>query len=258
VTLPTGLPAPMSAPQHRGPRLADPAYAILVPGADALAACSDPVELVASWVRAHGFDGLSYVAAADPTQGVDADLWTTWSGAWERRWRDAAYADVDPRLVASADRSLPCLWDGGMIVAQGRLGRFLADASTAGIRSGVAIPLRARSRAIVAFDASAAPIDRPRRDEIVAALPQLLWIAHAVHDYRSGLARGDDAGERPLSTQEYRCLALSARGLTSRDIGSRLGIAPRTVDFHVRNGAAKLGAANRHEAIAKASARGWI
>ena len=248
----------MSAPRTRGPRLADPAYAILVPGADALVACPDPVELVAGWVRGHGFDGLTYVAFADPAQGIDADLWTTWTGAWERRWRDAGYADVDPRLVAIADRSLPCLWDGGMIVAQGKLGRFLADASVAGIRSGVAIPLRARSRAIVAFDASIAPIDRPRRDAIVASLPQLLWIAHAVHDYRSGLARGADPAERPLSAQEHRCLALSARGLTSRDIGSRLGITPRTVDFHVRNGATKLGAANRHEAIAKAAARGWI
>jgi DNA-binding CsgD family transcriptional regulator len=123
----------------------------------------------------------------------------------------------------------------------------------------VAIPLPAPSgRAVVAFDAAQAPVERARVDAIVAALPQLLWIAHAVHEWRRGLAGAEATTLRAPTAQERRCLAMSASGLTSRAIGSQLGIAPRTVDFHVRNVAVKLGAANRHEAIAKAATRGWI
>jgi DNA-binding CsgD family transcriptional regulator len=49
---------------------------------------------------------------------------------------------------------------------------------------------------------------------------------------------------------------MAAQGLTSADIGGRLAIAERTVNFHMRNVMRKLEAQNRAEAIAKALARG--
>lgn len=247
----------MRAPPARAARSADPGYAILVPGAEALAASADAVGLVRSWVRAHGFDGLTcFQRSADDPQGV-VDLWSTWDPAWNARWLAAGHARVDPRVVGTGEQGLPCMWDGGMMVTHAALARFLADAAAAGIRSGVAVPLHGPgARTVVAFDAGIAPVDAARREATVAALPQLLWVAHAVHAFRRGRAARED--DRRLSSREQRCLAMSASGLTSRAIGLELGIAPRTVDFHVRNGAAKLGAANRREAIAKAAARGLI
>lgn len=56
----------------------------------------------------------------------------------------------------------------------------------------------------------------------------------------------------PLTEQELACLALSARGQTSTDIALKMGIKPRTVNFHFSNVLKKLHATNRHEAIAKA------
>ena len=44
--------------------------------------------------------------------------------------------------------------------------------------------------------------------------------------------------------------------MTSIDIGEKLGIAERTVNFHFGNILSKLGALNRHEAIAIAVRRG--
>ena len=55
-----------------------------------------------------------------------------------------------------------------------------------------------------------------------------------------------------LTEQEMACLALSARGQTSADIAQKLGIKPRTVNFHFSKLLRKLNAVNRHEAIAKA------
>jgi DNA-binding CsgD family transcriptional regulator len=62
----------------------------------------------------------------------------------------------------------------------------------------------------------------------------------------------------PLSSREIQCLDLAARGRTSAEIGVRLGIAPRTVDFHFSNMISKLGVLNRHEAIARGIVDGLI
>ena len=134
--------------------------AILVPGADAIANAGDPVSVILGWARGLGFDGVTYFAPADvPCGPRPTASWSTWDERWQQAYRDSGYASVDPRLVATAGQSLPCLWDGGMIVARGRLRRFLDDAARAGVRSGVAIPIgTARGRAVVAFDASIAPV----------------------------------------------------------------------------------------------------
>jgi DNA-binding CsgD family transcriptional regulator len=56
-----------------------------------------------------------------------------------------------------------------------------------------------------------------------------------------------------LTAQELNCLKLSANGQTSSDIGLKLGIKPRTVNFHFSKILRKLNAMNRQEAIAKAA-----
>jgi DNA-binding CsgD family transcriptional regulator len=49
-------------------------------------------------------------------------------------------------------------------------------------------------------------------------------------------------------------VSLAARGLTSVDIGHKLGITERTVNFHFGNITTKLGVLNRSEAIVRALA----
>ena len=256
----------MASAQPPLPILPGPPVAILVPGADAMATAPDPAGVILGWARSLGFDGVTYFASP-ATPGAHASapatLWSTWSERWQRAWREAGYASADPRLVATVGQSQPCLWDGGVIVARGRLRRFLADAAREGIRSGVAIPIgAAHGRAIVAFDSSVAPVTPARRAAIHERLGELLWAAHAVHASRHVAPPPrppDAAGARDaLSGREHECLAMSARGLTSRDIAVKLGIASRTVDFHVGRALVKLAALNRHEAIAKAMARGWL
>ena len=56
----------------------------------------------------------------------------------------------------------------------------------------------------------------------------------------------------PLTERELTCLTLAAHGQTSADIGLKLDITTRTVNFHFAKILRKLNAANRQEAIAKA------
>jgi DNA-binding response OmpR family regulator len=57
-----------------------------------------------------------------------------------------------------------------------------------------------------------------------------------------------------LNDREVETLTWAARGKTSAEIAEILGITKRTVDFHVDNARAKLGAATRTAAVIKAAA----
>ena len=257
VPIPAMLPAPRARPDLR-----DASIAVLVPEGDTIARKGDPASVIRGWASGLGFDGVTYFAAARDTRHGAMTAWSTWGDRWDIAHRERRYADVDPRVLATRGRSLPCLWEGGSIVARGRLARFLGEAGAHGIRSGVAIPLgAAESRAIVAFDSSLAQVAPARHAAILAALGDMLWVAHAVHASRHATGPAPvpaDGAACALSEREHACLAMSARGLTSRDIAHKLGIASRTVDFHIGNVLAKLAASNRHEAIAKAIAQGLL
>jgi DNA-binding response OmpR family regulator len=56
-----------------------------------------------------------------------------------------------------------------------------------------------------------------------------------------------------LNDREVETLTWAARGKTSAEIAQILGLAKRTVDFHIDNARAKLGAATRVEAAIKAA-----
>jgi len=62
--------------------------------------------------------------------------------------------------------------------------------------------------------------------------------------------------ERGLTGREREVLVLVAQGRTNREIGENLFISEKTASVHVSNIMAKLGAANRTEAGAKARALG--
>jgi DNA-binding NarL/FixJ family response regulator len=55
-----------------------------------------------------------------------------------------------------------------------------------------------------------------------------------------------------LNDREIETLTWSARGKTSDEIAQILGLAKRTVDFHLDSARAKLGVANRTQAVVKA------
>jgi len=61
-----------------------------------------------------------------------------------------------------------------------------------------------------------------------------------------------------LNAREVETLTLSARGRTSAQIAGELGLAKRTVDFHIENACRKLDAATRIEAAVKAASMGLI
>ncbi len=64
--------------------------------------------------------------------------------------------------------------------------------------------------------------------------------------------------EQPLTPRERDVIALVAEGLSNKEIGCRLGIAPDTAKFHVGRLIDKLDATGRTDAVAHAARRGII
>lgn len=72
---------------------------------------------------------------------------------------------------------------------------------------------------------------------------------------------GEDDGlpsPEPLTPREREVLERLAEGLSNREIAAVLGISEHTAKFHVASVLAKLGAANRAEAVRQGIRRGWL
>jgi len=66
------------------------------------------------------------------------------------------------------------------------------------------------------------------------------------------------AGDSPLTARESDVLEAAADAAPVEVIARRVHLSPGTVRNHLSSAATKLGAANRHEAVATARRMGWI
>jgi DNA-binding NarL/FixJ family response regulator len=98
-----------------------------------------------------------------------------------------------------------------------------------------------RARRLGADDYVTKPIDFDILETIITA--RLAGVART--EMRSRLA--------DLNDREIETLTWVARGKTSTQIAEMLGLAKRTIDFHLDNARIKLGAATRTEAAIKAA-----
>jgi DNA-binding NarL/FixJ family response regulator len=87
-------------------------------------------------------------------------------------------------------------------------------------------------------------------------------LAHDAREAEEVAARAVDAREqrraRPFADLLLEVLELLAEGLPNRAIAARLAISDQTVKFHVAAVMAKLGAANRTDAVRLAARRGLV
>lgn len=115
--------------------------------------------------------------------------------------------------------------------------------------------VRAGARGYVVKDVDMSGLIRAIRD---VARGESAFDARSAAAMVRGLNTPTAAEQKHLTPRECEVLALLARGLSNRDIASRLFISETTAKFHVGNILRKLGVTRRAEAVYEASKLGVI
>ncbi len=175
------------------------------------------------------------------------------------------WAEMDVLVVAAAENGAYAALSelhAGLLGGELLPALLLLSDETLSPQALVDLPLRAWG--ILPVDASA--------EELTAAVHALHagLIVAAPHLLNRLLTRRPQAGEalsfnhseqaevEALSGRETEVLQLLAQGLANKQIAIALGISEHTVKFHVSSIYAKLGAANRTEAVSIGARRGLI
>lgn len=141
---------------------------------------------------------------------------------------------VDTPIVVLSDRT-----DGPTVLTALRLGVRGFVGKSDGLRSvGSAVRRVAAGERVIAPELEQAA---------VAALGSLARQAREGSEMRAS-----------LTPREHEILLLVSQGLTMQQVGSRLGISPRTVETHVAKLYRKLGVRTRVQAVARAAQLGLI
>ncbi len=139
--------------------------------------------------------------------------------------------------------------------------RFIREAGETGLISGIASPVRLQGPGhFGGWNLGTGMKRAPFEKHLAVHCDRLQLMGFIAHETLQKMTRwrsGEDVSER-LSERERECLLWLARGLRIREIADRLGIASVTVDLHLRRVRAKLRAATREEALAKAILSGEI
>jgi DNA-binding CsgD family transcriptional regulator len=224
------------------------------------------VPAVQKIIQSMGFSTFLYAVGTSRELHRDERffLWTSVPREWVAEYDASSYIEIDPRVAHGWSLWPPPLtWDGDLGRDDPAIRKFMDRAAAFGIGSGLAIYFRDGGHKIMfALNRPERSLTSALRDEIAATTAQAMYLGTVLHSVF--LAKVIDRGVpplqqgSPLSARERQCLQLAAHGMTSLDVGEKLGITERTANFHFSNIISKLGVLNRNEAIAKGMCHGLI
>ncbi len=217
----------------------------------------DSFERVATRVTQRlGFRWFAYLRIVEDAP----KLISSYPKSWTSRYFHLHYEQLDPVVRrARLERDLFSWGPGASTPAGTRKQRkFFEEATTFGIVSGLTVPIRGGFGRMAAF--TLATDDRAMRPERLVAnskdvvqLVGFYFHTHAVA--RLGAPRDQPDTGDVLTQRERQCLAWAARGKTAADTAVLVGIAPRTVVFHLENARRKLEASSIAQCVAEALRR---
>ncbi|WP_298935300.1 LuxR family transcriptional regulator [uncultured Ruegeria sp.] len=184
---------------------------------------------------------------------------TTYSDAWEERYRDKNYHRIDPVILGCFQRFHPVDWKS--LDWSGKVAKaFLQDAKGHGVgNQGYSIPIRGPSGQFALFTVNHSCDDDTWQEFILLYGRELILIAHYMN--RKALEFEMDRqpdSPRGLSPREIDAITLLALGYSRAQVAHSLSISEHTLRVYIESARSKLGAQNTTHAIATALSRGLI
>lgn len=177
---------------------------------------------------------------------------------WRERYVTQGYISIDPTVSHCIKSSVPLPWDelGHVTKVNKTVHAFMGESRDFGLRSGVSFPLQKAHGECAMFSLVSGEVNVQKR--IAEAIPCAHLIFLHIHEAVRRIEKTARFGNPSLSEREMECLNWAAVGKTSWETSMILGIAERTVVFHLQNAVEKLGVSNKLQAVARGVSLGLI
>lgn len=226
---------------------------------DGLAEGTDEAEFNKAMSRAASALELSCFAyLCLPQRSTEnARLISTYPVPWTTHYLDRHYERLDPVIRQALRVTEPFEWGNGIAPAKLSTAQhqLFEEAASFGIRYGFTIPIHDGKGPVAAVTFASDERTQSFRRCVEGHRHVLQLMALYFHANARRRLRADRMIDGVvLSPREYECLEWSAAGKSAWEIGCILGIARRTVTFHLENAKAKLGVSSLRQAIARLAA----
>jgi DNA-binding CsgD family transcriptional regulator len=199
-----------------------------------------------------GYNKVTYSLLTDhPSLGLARQhgFVTSYPEDWMRHYNDKGYIQIDPVVQQCMTSQKPFFWSDlsdnpGL---NGAALKVMKEAEDAGLRDGVAVPLRGNSGEIVGVGLAREESTDDKDYELVSHAHMLSVYFHET--FRSMLERPEKI---KITDRESDILYWAAEGKTDDEISLILNISTSTVRFHWKNLFKKLGARGKIYAVTKA------
>ncbi|MES0864828.1 LuxR family transcriptional regulator [Ruegeria sp. SCPT10] len=210
--------------------------------------------------RDFGIEHFTYFRAARTDTGeVETVIKTSYPESWFERYNERAYHRIDPVVQNGLRNFLPVDWS-TIDQKEKRIHNFFGEASEHGIKdNGITIPIRDERNITGLFSINMEAREKSWHLFKKEFLSDITYLAFLFHQKVRRGQVGDCAVSRPkLSDRETEVLEWAAAGKTAWETAQILQLSQDTVAFYLKNVIAKLGVANKTQAVAVALAHGAI
>lgn len=225
-------------------------------------------ETTAEFERLVAFCGFDYYWLSQAPRPVESAAGLILAGRWPEGWPETylrkSYMQVDPTVRYLGHAQTGFRWRDTLGAFRAsphrkRMERMMVDARQNGLEDGYMFPVHGRRGLLGLLSLSGRPVDLAGAELALfdSIARRLYWkLIHAADPQEA--ARLSAVVDVELTRREMEALTLLAEGMTSHDIGRVLGISNHTVDWYMNGIQEKLGARNRHHAIAIAFRLGLV
>ncbi|MGU7781651.1 LuxR family transcriptional regulator [Burkholderia sp. PU8-34] len=217
---------------------------------------SELIERMTCVTRELGFEHFYYVMRIPlPISNPRNYIFSNCPDTWIRSYVERDGFRTDPAVQRGLRETVPFLWS----AVSGEPADFWVDPSQQRFRHAWSMPSRGQFGTIglLSLLRKSAPI---LQGELLSKEPYVLWLTTLAHRAMTRLVVATAMPEvcQTLTAREKEVLKWTAAGKTYADIGLILSIYDRTVKFHLMNVMRKLRAANKAEAVMKATMLGFL